>query len=619
MRIISSLAACAGLGTLVLGLSAASAQTQQVSLQYTPGFDPEQFAASADPDGIGLVDGARTQTMGTLSAGVLFHFAGPPLDICVRDAASETQGCQVQGNIINSRLRADLGILYGFGRFDARLMLPFVLNQSSDFSPGAGMEKLGSYGAGDPKVGLRFQIARPGNLDIAADLAVQIPSGGENFIGEKSLVVDPRLLFDFRKGKIGAGLNVGYRYRQDSAKIANVYVDDEITWSLAGQYWIQPHKFNIGLAAYGRMGIMKAPADPMDVVGIANSIGSEERPAEILASVRYFVAPKLALDVGGGTGMSGGYGATPYRVLAGLRWINQKSEGAKPLVSDRDHDGIDDGEDKCPDDAEDVDGFEDLDGCPDVDNDGDGINDDVDQCPMVAEDKDSFEDTDGCPDEDNDKDGLKDAVDACPNDAEDMDGYKDDDGCPETDADGDGLKDEDDKCPLEAEIFNGTDDEDGCPDGRTLAFVEGDAVVITDKIFFDLNRARIKTRSQPVLNAVASILKAHSDLKVRVEGHTDDQGQMDWNRTLSQLRSEKVREYLIKKGISPDRLEAQGFGYDRPLVPGTSEAARDQNRRVEFVIIGRTGAETRSGEELSVPPTPAPTPDDDTAPPADPE
>ena len=137
--------------------------------------------------------------------------------------------------------------------------------------------------------------------------------------------------------------------------------------------------------------------------------------------------------------------------------------------------------------------------------------------------------------------------------------------------------------------------------------MEGDAVVITDKIFFDLNRARIKTRSQPVLNAVAAILKAHSDLRVRIEGHTDDRGALDWNRTLSQLRSERVREYLIKKGIAPDRLEAQGFGYDRPLVPGTSEAARDQNRRVEFVIIGRTGSETRSGEEMRVPaPTPAP-------------
>jgi outer membrane protein OmpA-like peptidoglycan-associated protein len=274
----------------------------------------------------------------------------------------------------------------------------------------------------------------------------------------------------------------------------------------------------------------------------------------------------------------------------------------KPLVSDRDHDGIDDADDECPEQAEDVDGFEDLDGCPDNDNDGDGIADADDQCPMVAEDMDGFQDTDGCPDEDNDADGIKDADDGCPDEAEDADGFKDDDGCPETDADGDGIKDEDDECPLEAEVYNDIDDEDGCADtGGPVVIVTPDAVVIMDKIYFDLNRARIKTRSQPVLNAVAAILAAHGHLRVRVEGHTDDQGTPEWNRTLSQLRSERVREYLIKKGIAPDRLEAQGFGYDRPLIADTTEAARDQNRRVEFVIIGRDGGETRAGEELPVP------------------
>jgi outer membrane protein OmpA-like peptidoglycan-associated protein len=603
MRIKHGIQASLGLGTLVLGLGVASAQQNpEVSLQYTPGFDPEQFAGSADPDQIGLIDGARTQTMGSLSAGIVFHFAGPPLDICVRDAASPDPACQIQGDILNSRLRADLGLLYGFGRFDVRLNLPFVLHQSTDFSPGMNEEALGSNGVGDPKVAVRFQIARPGPMDIAADLGVSIPTGGENFIGDHGVVVDPRLLFDVRKGRIGFGVNLGYRFRQESAKVANLYVDDEITWSVAGQYWIKPHKFALGAAAYGKIGFMSAPEDPMALPGIVEDLGSEEYPAEVLGSLRYFVTDKIALDVGGGTALSQGYGATPYRVLAGMRWINQKTE-QKPLVSDRDHDGIDDSDDKCPDEPEDIDGFEDLDGCPEADNDGDGINDGDDSCPMVAEDMDGFEDTDGCPDEDNDKDGIKDADDGCPTEAEDMDGYKDEDGCPETDADGDGIKDEDDKCPLEAEIFNGSEDEDGCPDdGRALAFDDGTAVVITDKIYFDLNRARIKTRSQPVLNAVAAILKAKSDLKVRVEGHTDDRGEPDWNRTLSQLRSERVREYLIKKGISPDRLEAKGYGYDRPLVEGTSEAARDQNRRVEFVIIGRDGSETHSGEDIKVDP-----------------
>ena len=128
-RLVTS---CAGLGTLLLGLGVASAQTSpEVSLVYQPGFDPEQFAGSADPDSIGLLDGARTQTMGTLSAGVVFHFAGPPLDITLRDASCTGPECKtLSGDIINARLRADLGVLYGFGKFDARLSLPLVLNQS---------------------------------------------------------------------------------------------------------------------------------------------------------------------------------------------------------------------------------------------------------------------------------------------------------------------------------------------------------------------------------------------------------------------------------------------------------------------------------------------------------
>jgi hypothetical protein len=330
------IAATFGLGALVLGLGTASAQDTQCTdqtgasescLEYKPTFDPEQFTGSADPDQIGLIDGARTQTMGTISAGVVFHFAGPPLDISVRNRGCTGEDCQtVSGDIINARLRADLGILYGFGRFDARLTLPFVLNQSSDFDPQMGQPQLGSQGVGDPKVGLRFQIARPGNLDIAADLGVSIPTGGEDFIGDAGLVIDPRLLFDFRKGKVAAGLNLGYRFRQDSAEVANLYVDDEITWSAALQYWISEKKFAIGAAAYGKIGFMNAPTEAMEIPGIVKDIGSEEYPAEVLGSLRYFVTDKIALDVGGGTALSQGYGATPFRVLAGVRWINQKTE-----------------------------------------------------------------------------------------------------------------------------------------------------------------------------------------------------------------------------------------------------------------------------------------------------
>ncbi len=131
---------------------------------------------------------------------------------------------------------------------------------------------------------------------------------------------------------------------------------------------------------------------------------------------------------------------------------------------DSDGDGIFDSDDKCPHQAEDFDGFQDDDGCPDLDNDGDGIPDSIDKCPNDAEDFDGFQDKDGCPDLDNDGDGIVDSLDKCPNQPEDYDGFQDKDGCPDPDNDGDGIPDVRDKCPDQPETFNGYQDDDGCPD-----------------------------------------------------------------------------------------------------------------------------------------------------------
>lgn len=133
---------------------------------------------------------------------------------------------------------------------------------------------------------------------------------------------------------------------------------------------------------------------------------------------------------------------------------------------DRDDDFVPDSEDACPDEPEDIDGFADEDGCPDLDNDGDGVIDALDLAPDLMEDFDGFEDEDGRPDLDNDGDGIPDTQDRCPLRAEDFDGFEDDDGCPDVvlDADGDGILDGDDDCPQEPEDFDGFEDDDGCPE-----------------------------------------------------------------------------------------------------------------------------------------------------------
>lgn len=301
------------------------------------------------------------------------------------------------------------------------------------------------------------------------------------------------------------------------------------------------------------------------------------------------------------------------------------SSAAAPVVTvaDTDNDGLTDDNDRCPKEAEDKDGFEDEDGCPDPDDDLDGIADagdrcprdaetrngiddedgcpekdpdqdglvgTADQCPTDPEDKDAFLDEDGCPDPDNDADGVADAADRCPREPEDKDSFQDDDGCPDPDNDGDGIPDSVDACPNEAETFNGREDDDGCPDkGVVLVVLTADKVEIKQQVNFPTNKAKIKRSSYTLLATIAKILLLHPEItKVRIEGHTDSAGSDAKNLRLSQARADAVRRHLIEvNGIEAARLESVGRGETQPIADNTTKAGKAANRRSEFVIVER--------------------------------
>ncbi|CAN5232103.1 hypothetical protein BH11MYX1_BH11MYX1_31150 [soil metagenome] len=249
---------------------------------------------------------------------------------------------------------------------------------------------------------------------------------------------------------------------------------------------------------------------------------------------------------------------------------------------DKDGDGIKDNVDKCPNEPEDKDGFEDDDGCPDLDNDADGIPDATDKCPMEPEDKDGFQDDDGCPDLDNDADGLSDKVDQCPNDPEDKDNFEDDDGCPDLDNDKDGFADKDDKCPDVPGVAP-----DGCPKKYNLVVVTAQKIELKQTVFFDFNKATIKSVSFALLDEVGQAMVDNPTVKVEIGGHTDSVGNDAFNLRLSQARAESVRTYLVKRGIASNRMVPKGFGENVPLADNRTEVGRSQNRRVEFVITDR--------------------------------
>ncbi|MCK4537400.1 MAG: OmpA family protein [Candidatus Krumholzibacteria bacterium] len=282
------------------------------------------------------------------------------------------------------------------------------------------------------------------------------------------------------------------------------------------------------------------------------------------------------------------------------------------LAQDSDRDGIEDKMDKCVDEPEDFDGFEDDDGCPDFDNDGDGIADDVDTCPDLAEDFDGFEDEDGCPDLDNDGDGISDVDDRCPNEPEDFDGFEDSDGCPDVlqDSDNDGVPDDLDKCPLKAEdpdgfqdedgcpdldndldgimdaedscpnqpeTFNGYMDEDGCPDERPI-----EERFILRGVNFESGSTSLTPDSYAVLDQVVKSLMAYPEVKVEIRGYTDSVGSWESNLALSQKRADAVKNYVVNSGVMSDRILAKGYGEADPVSSNKTAAGRAENRRIEF-------------------------------------
>ncbi|MCP4872647.1 MAG: OmpA family protein [Proteobacteria bacterium] len=270
--------------------------------------------------------------------------------------------------------------------------------------------------------------------------------------------------------------------------------------------------------------------------------------------------------------------------------------------ADNDGDLILDVDDECPNEREDFDFFEDENGCPDPDHDYDGVDNADDRCPGEIEDHDGFFDDDGCADPDNDEDGILDGDDACPNAAETVDGWEDEDGCPDPDNDGDNIADELDLCPDQAEEYNWLRDVDGCPDALHAVIAEHQ-IVLLQPITFMSRTSRLDADSGDALQAVADLLLQNPQiLQLRVEGHTDSSGDERKNVKLSEGRAGTVAKALIDLGVEPARLEASGFGGSR------AAAGAEENRRIEFRIIAQADPQVQQQQVSDIwGPQPPPT------------
>lgn len=202
------------------------------------------------------------------------------------------------------------------------------------------------------------------------------------------------------------------------------------------------------------------------------------------------------------------------------------------------------------------------------DKDKDGVTDDKDECPEVAGEIALI----GCPDKDGD--GVADKNDKCP----DEKGSKNNNGCVAPDSDGDGLNDDEDKCPK----LRGSLEQGGCPEVKPE--VANAVNLASRKIFFVTRSATILKVSYEQLDFIAEQLQADPNLRLSIEGHTDNVGKASRNETLSERRANSVKAYLIKKGIDASRLSTKGFGEMKPAASNKYIGGRAKNRRVELKL-----------------------------------
>jgi OOP family OmpA-OmpF porin len=538
---------------------------------------------------------------------------------------------QEVGSVVSGRVTGHLTAAYGlFDWLELSAQLPVLLTQSGDDLTPRGIEKPASGPAlGTPYLGARLGLLTQREdedpVDLSVGVQVGLPVGSKAALArDSSLRTVPSVMVGKRFGFLRAGLDAGLSLRGKTALSEDENIQDEVGTAL-------------------RLGAAVATTGP-GLRGELNVVASvplqrESSAIEALAGVRLPVSERVEGYALAGLASGDAPGTPGFRALLGVayQYIPPKCvAGGKHTPEecpdlDEDNDGVRNGDDTCANQG----GRVDAKGCPVKDTDGDGVMDPDDRCvtvPGLAQfqgcpdtDKDGIEDAkdkcpqvpgvaqfQGCPD--TDKDGIQDALDRCveePGIAEfqgcpdtDKDGIEDAkdrcptepgipelQGCPAKDTDGDTLPDHRDNCPAEP----GPVENQGCPVAqKQLVEIQKDRIEIKEKVYFDSDKATIQRRSYTLLDQVAKIILEHPELeKVWIEGHTDDRGTLEHNRQLSQRRADAVRAYLIKKGTAPERLEARGFGKDRPVAQGNTERDRAANRRVEFLTTPREGEQQR--------------------------
>lgn len=572
-------------------------------------FELERLDLNPGAEGSLLVGMGEMLQAGQFRLSAVGHYSHNPLVLYREGVGSKP--------IVGVRTTMHVAAAYALmNRLQLGVQLPVVALQQGAGPNQTGLLSPQSFGLGTPSVGLRLGLINQderGGFDVAVEGLVGLPVGSAEGLGrDAGMRYMPRVMVGRRFGFIRAGLDVGFMARP-VGRISDLGPSTDVQ--------DVGNELRIGAALVSTGRRLRYEFNVRGMIPLSGQAGS----AELLPGARYLVNPSLEVFALAGVGVGSAPGTPLFRVLAGGSFgdvtprqgpgessVKCELGTAVDMVNecphmDYDGDGVPNGVDvKCWNEA----GDPARGGCPRTDTDKDGIEDSLDACPTEPgdaarqgcpprdQDKDNVEDeldscptepgpaeNRGCPLKDRDKDGIENDQDECP----DEPGPLERKGCPEDDADKDGVPNRVDSCANQP----GVETNLGCPEHEVpmVAIKPSQLDLLGGKVFFEASGVRIQQRSFMLLDWVARILREHPEIpRVLVGAHTDDRGFPDQLRRLSQQRAEEVRRYLIGKGVAAERLEARGYGPDRPIDSNATSIGRENNRRVEFKII-RDGGE----------------------------
>jgi outer membrane protein OmpA-like peptidoglycan-associated protein len=514
----------------------------------------------------------------------------------------------LRSKLVEDQLFLHVGAALVFlDRFRVALNLPLALVQNGQGGALDGVSYAGPSGfaVGDLRADADVRLAGAYGDPFRVGIGVQVfvPVGSRSdFTSDGSTRVQPRLNVAGDVGVFAYAAQVAFQYRGLDSSYAGTPLGSQVSFGGAVGLHTSNRVLWIGPEVYGATTVSSSDA----------IFKKTTTPLEALLGVHLRIASDWHAGIGGGGGLTRGFGSPAARAVALLEW---SPDIRKPPPPDRDGDGVLDADDACPDvkgiptddpktngcpPDRDADGVLDADdACPDVkgirtddpktngcppDRDADGVLDADDACPDVKGIRTDDPKTNGCP-PDRDSDGVLDADDACP----DVAGERTDDpktnGCPpDPDPDKDGIPSAEDACPNEAGPKNADPQKNGCPQ----AVVRNDRIVILDQVRFKINSAIILPESEALMRAILKVFVDHPEIaKVSVEGHTDNRGPASYNKELSSRRAASVVHWLVAHGVAAGRLTSIGYGMERPLDSNEAEEGRQKNRRVELHILDR--------------------------------